>query len=149
MKSIFNNDDYKETVRRIEALRTDSQRKWGKMDVAQMMAHCSQAVEVALGDWQLKRTLLGRIFGPLAKKDVLSEKPFKPGNPTAKEFRIVEPREFEKEKSRLLTLLDRMNKGGEAGATKHPHGFFGHITPKQWGEMQWKHLDHHLRQFGV
>ncbi|HEU4718612.1 MAG TPA: DUF1569 domain-containing protein [Bacteroidia bacterium] len=149
MKTIFNASDYAGIEERINRLTPSSPALWGKMNVAQMLAHCSATVEMALGDVVLKRLFIGRIIGPLVKKKFLGEEPFKQGNPTAREFTITDPRDFEKEKQRLLGLMKRLHEGGEAGATKHPHGFFGPLTPAQWGQTQWKHFDHHLRQFGV
>lgn len=149
MKSIFNETDYRELVKRIEAVQPGNPRQWGKMDVAQMLAHCCLTMRVAIGETKIKRRFIGRILGPLFKKSFLSETPFKPDNPTAPEFVMTDKQEFEKEKTQLLALVKKFHEGGEAGATKHPHGFFGKMTPKQWGETQWKHLDHHLRQFGA
>jgi hypothetical protein len=79
----------------------------------------------------------------------VSEKPLGKSSPTAKEFIITDKREFDKEKAELLELIKRFHEGGEKGATTFPHSFFGEMTPHEWGFTQWKHLDHHLRQFGV
>jgi hypothetical protein len=149
MKTIFNETDYKDLVQRIESVQPGNKRAWGKMDSAQMLAHCCFAMQLALGETKLKRRLIGRILGPMIKKSFLSETPFKPNNPTAPEFLMTEPKDFEKEKARLLELVKKLHEAGEAGTTKHPHGFFGHLTPAQWGQTQWKHLDHHLRQFNA
>ena len=148
MKSMFNEADYTAMVKRIESMRADSPRQWGKMNQAQLMNHCVHGVKLAMGELHLKRSLLGRIIGPLVKKSFLAETPFKPNLPTAPELVISGEKDFEKEKAELLRLVKKFHEAGEAGATKHPHGFFGKLTAKQWGETQWKHLDHHLRQFG-
>lgn len=145
---MFNEADYTAMVKRIEKMQADSPRQWGKMNQAQLMHHCVHGVKLAIGEVRLKRSFLGRIIGPLVKKGFLSDKPFKPNLPTAPELVVSEQKDFEKEKADLLRLVKKFYEGGEAGATKHPHGFFGELTPKQWGETQWKHLDHHLRQFG-
>lgn len=149
MNTIFNPSDYENIRKRIENLKPDAARQWGKMDSAQMLAHVSETVRMAIGEVKLKRIFLSYIFGPLVKKSYLGPKPFKPGSPTAAEFTIADPRDFEKEKTRLLELVKRLHEGGEAKVTRHPHGFFGELTPEQWGVTQWKHLDHHLRQFGA
>jgi hypothetical protein len=149
MKTIFNETDYSELIKRIESIQPTNARRWGKMDAAQMLAHCCFAMELALGEKTLKRSFLGRILGPMVKKSFLSDKPFNQNSPTAPEFLIVDQKDFDKEKARLLILAKKLHTAGEAGATKHPHGFFGHLTPQQWGETQYKHLDHHLRQFGA
>jgi hypothetical protein len=119
------------------------------MNVSQMLAHCSETTRMALGEVKLKRLLIGRIFGPLARKNYLGPYPFAKKTPTAAEFRISGSRDFEKEKQRLLELLKRLHEAGEKGVTRHPHGFFGELSPEQWGITQWKHFDHHLRQFGA
>ena len=149
MKTLFDSNDYSEITQRLEKLTPSSQRLWGKMDVAQMLAHCVEPLEMATGRKKLKRQFLGYIFGWLAVKDYLSEKPFKPNLPTAEGFKIADKREFDLEMSRLKKLMQQFHQGGEANATTHPHSFFGQLTQKQWGETQYKHLDHHLRQFGV
>lgn len=133
---------------RLDSLRPDSTRQWGKMDIAQMLAHCQQPLRVALGELPLKRMLIGILFGRLAKKKLLSPKPWKPGMPTAPEFKITDAREFAKEKAALRALVERFGKGGPAALTQKPHPFFGPMTPGEWQTLQWRHLDHHLRQFG-
>lgn len=149
METLFDKKTYDTITARVGALTPSTQQVWGKMNVAQMLAHCAEAIEMANGDKKLPRIFLGRILGPLVKKGFLSEAPFRKNSPTAKSLVIADEKNFEKEKQRLLDLLQRFNTGGEAHATTHPHTFFGHLTQKQWGEMQWKHMDHHLRQFGV
>ena len=148
MKTIFNDADYAAIMKRIESMQADSPRQWGKMTQDQVMHHCAHAAKLAIGEVRLKRSLLGRILGPIAKKGFLEDKPFKRSLPTASELVVSNKYDFEKEKAELISLVKKLHEGGEAGATKHPHGFFGDLTPQQWGESQWKHLDHHLRQFG-
>ncbi len=149
MKSIFNPSDYHELIKRIECIQHNSPSLWGKMDVAQMMAHCNGTMKVAVGDLKIDRSFLGKLIGGMVKKSFLSEKPFSRNSPTAKEFVVRDPKDFTKEKAVLLSYVKRFHEGGEKGATTHPHSFFGELTPQQWGESQWKHLDHHLRQFGA
>jgi hypothetical protein len=89
------------------------------------------------------------LFGKLAKKSVVGEKPFKRNLPTAPSFIVKGEKNFEEEKAKLLELVNTFASGGEKGLTKDPHPFFGAMTPREWDTSQWKHLDHHLRQFGV
>lgn len=133
---------------RLDSLRPDSARQWGKMDAAQMLAHCQQPLRVALGDLPLKRSLIGLLFGRMAKKKLLDPAPWKQGMPTAPEFKITNPRDFAKEKAALRELVVRFGKGGPGALTKAPHPFFGPLTTDEWQALQARHLDHHLRQFG-
>lgn len=134
---------------RIEKLRPDSPRTFGKMTIAQMLAHCQQPLRVALGELRLKRSLVGILFGRMAKKQLLAPKPWKPGSPTAPQFKITDPRDFAKEKQALLAIVRRFGEGGPAALMKEPHPFFGAMTADEWQQLQWRHLDHHLQQFGA
>lgn len=134
---------------RLHSLRSDSPRQWGKMEAGEMLAHCQVALRVALGDLKLKRGLIGLLFGRLAKKKLMKPGVFGRNMPTAPEFRVGPGKDFEKEKQTLLGLVKRFGEGGPAGVTKEEHPFFGPMTAEEWDTLQWKHLDHHLRQFGV
>jgi hypothetical protein len=134
---------------RIDALHADCRRQWGKMTIGQMLAHCQQPLRVALGELPLKRSLVGLLFGRLAKKKLLSPAPWKPGMPTAPEFRIADARDFARERTALRELVRRFGESGPAALTKLPHPFFGPLTVDEWQALQWRHLDHHLRQFGA
>jgi LPS sulfotransferase NodH len=69
--------------------------------------------------------------------------------PTAKSLVVADERDLGKECQRLSTLVERFAAGGPQGCTKHPHTFFGRMTPEEWAKLMYKHVDHHLRQFGV
>ena len=149
MKSVFEPEARQQLVARLDALRPDSARQWGKMDPAQMLGHCANALETATGDRPMKQGLLGKILMPFFRKSILGEKPFSRNSPTDPTFVIRDPRDFEAEKRRLLTLLDRFVAAGPDNAGKYVHSFFGKMTGQEWGELTHKHLDHHLQQFGV
>jgi hypothetical protein len=85
----------------------------------------------------------------MAKKKLMADAPFKKNLPTAKSFLVKDERNFQAEKNKLLQLVDRFITQGESALTKEPHPFFGKLTTNEWDILQWKHLDHHLRQFGV
>ena len=118
------------------------------MDVAQMMAHCSAALEMASGKLVAKRTLLGWIVGPRVRHVLTDDSPFPRNSPTAKELK-VRICDFTREHERLKQCVRQFHHGGESQCTRHPHPFFGKITPLEWSTGMYKHLDHHLKQFGV
>lgn len=135
---------------RIARLTPDSERQWGKMDVAQMLAHCSAAIELAEGKVTPPRILLGRLLGPLAKKSLIVQgKPMMRNAKTEKSALVMDKRDFVVERERLRESIDRFASGGPGICTKHPHFFFGPLTPNEWAALMYQHLDHHLRQFGV
>jgi hypothetical protein len=149
MKSLFEAAVAEEVKERMAQLRQDNERQWGKMNPAQALAHCSSAMEVAVGMKSPPRSFIGRLFGRLAKSSILSEKPIARNMPTDKSFVVNDDRDFEAERQRLHRLIDRFAADGPAGCTRHPHSFFGPLTPTEWAELNYKHLNHHLRQFGV
>jgi len=120
------------------------------MSLAQMLAHCSAGFEMAAGQIRPSRALIGRIIGPAVKRVVVrDEEPMRRNSPTAKELLMKGEWDFEAERKRLSDLIDRFAAAGPAACTSHPHPFFGTLTPDEWAIMMYKHMDHHLRQFGV
>lgn len=149
MKSLFDPTENQNIIKRIQKLSPSSTAQWGKMNVAQMLTHCQQPILVAYGELKLKRNFMGVLFGSMVKRMLLKEEIYKPGMPTAKQFIVTDQREFEKEKKLLIDLIQRFSKQGSDGIRKDPHPFFGKLTAEEWDLMQWKHLDHHLRQFAA
>jgi len=150
MKNLFEPATAKEIRERIGRLCATSQRQWGKMTAPQAMAHCSVAMEWAVGDNNPPRMFIGRIFGPIAKSQVLKdEKPMRRNTPTAKSLVVSDERNLAKECQRLSALIERFCTGGPQHCTRHPHTFFGDLTPEEWAALMYKHVDHHLRQFGA
>lgn len=149
MKSLFDTKTNEEIISRINLLTTDSKNQWGKMSVSQMVTHAQRPLLVAFGELKLKRGLIGILFGTMAKKSLVKPEPFKRNLPTDPNFIVREQREFEQEKQKLIELVKRFAASGPAGLSQEPHPFFGKLTVAEWDILQAKHLDHHLRQFGV
>jgi hypothetical protein len=149
MKSLFEPAATEEIKERMAQLRPDSERQWGKMSPAQALAHCSAAMEVSVGLKFPPRNLFGRLIGRRVLATFLAGKPFPRNSPTDKSFVVKDDRDFGAERQQLLELIDRFTAGGPEGCTKHPHSFFGPLTPAEWAQLNYIHLDHHLRQFGV
>jgi hypothetical protein len=149
VKNLFAASSAIEIRNRIQRLRPDRQKQWGAMNVAQMMSHCSGWLEMAAGLSSPPRSLAGRIFGGMAKKSVLSEEPIRRNMPTEKSLTRNDERQFDEEQRRLIDWVDRFSGGGPERCTTHPHCFFGPMTPVEWAILGYKHLDHHLRQFGA
>ena len=149
MQNLFNSTDRDELVRRLSNLQPSSPRQWGKMDAAQMLAHCAAALEVACGDPIRKQALVGRVLAPFVRKSFLGEKPFQRNAPTDPAFKIAGDRDFAAERIRLAALIERFASRGPAAAEGLVHSFFGRLTADEWGRLMYKHLDHHLRQFNA
>ncbi len=147
IKNLFDNIVKEELIERINRLTPETERKWGKMNVAQMLAHLQMQIEVAYGTRIVKGNLLMKLMVPLFKKSLYNEKPWKSGLPTDKSFITTgESKDFETEKNKLLGLVEKFS---ETAIRDTPHPIFGKMTKEQWSNATWKHLDHHLKQFGV
>ena len=149
MKTIFDTETRDELFERLGRLSPQSERQWGKMAPSQMMEHVARALDMAMGKKPMKQIFLGKVLSRFFKKEFLGEKPFKPNRPTGPDFRIKDEPEFEATRARLSRQINEFHDLGESGLDGNVHGFFGPLTGKQWGETQYKHLDHHFRQFGV
>ncbi len=148
MKTLFDTDACEEVLSRVEKLQPSTERQWGKMNAAQMMAHCSAGFDLASGRLVRPRALIGRLIGPFFKSIYSNDKPFSRSTPTDDKLRISDTRDFSREKELLKVCIQQFHQGGEAQCTTHPHPFFGPLTPREWGIGMYKHMDHHLRQFG-
>jgi hypothetical protein len=149
MQNLYDRGDRDGLVGRLSALQPSNARLWGKMNVSQMLAHCSVALEVPCGDRIKRQGLLGRIMSPFVRSSVLGLKPFVHNAPSDPEYRITDDRDFEKERARLAALVDRFCSRGTAATDGVVHPFFGRLSSDEWGRLMYKHLDHHLRQFGA
>lgn len=149
MKTLFDSADRQELVARLEKLQPAAVRQWGKMTPPQALCHCSRALETATGDRPLKQKLIGKILAPLVRKSALGEKPFGKNSPTDPSFVVSDERDLAAERARLLELIDRLVQRGPQGAAQYTHAFFGKLSGDEWGTLMYKHIDHHLRQFGA
>lgn len=147
LKNLFDANVKQNIIDRINKLSIHSKPQWGQMNVAQMMAHLQQPIGVAEGTHKLPRTLFARIVGPMVKSIIYNDKPFKRNLPTDKSFVMTSyEKDFEKEKQ---TLINMINNFKEENIVNEVHPFFGKLTKEQWSKGTYKHLDHHLQQFGV
>jgi hypothetical protein len=151
MKNLFDATVADEVRARVGELEPQSERRWGRMTVGQMMAHCSVSLQWAVGEVVPDRLPLpARVMGRLVKPLVLrNDDLMRKNSPTANSLVVADERDFAEERDRLLELIDRFVTGGAAACTRNRHSFFGEMTPEEWAVLTYKHLDHHLRQFGV
>ena len=149
METLFDSVSYREALRRVESIRSDSRRQWGKMTVAQMLEHSARALEIAAGKKDSKQAFLGKMIGWIFWKGFVGPKPFQKNGPSSPAFVVQGEPDFGPTKERLKTLLGEFHALGEQGCDGNIHGFFGRMTGTEWGVTQYKHMDHHLRQFGA
>lgn len=150
MKTIFDPNTRDELMERIGRLRPDAERQWGKMTPVQAMEHTARVLEMATSDEQpIKQIFLGKALGWIFKGQFLGEKPFRKNAPTGPDYIIKDEPDLELTRERLKELITKFHTLDSDALDGNVHPFFGPLTGKQWGETQYKHVDHHLRQFGV
>ena len=146
MKSILSKSTRDELIQRINLLNDQSTAQWGKMNIHQMLKHCILCEEMFLGKKKYKQVFIGRIFGKIALKQMLKdEKPLGRKAPTGFDFKNLESSgNLVAEKDKWISLI-----GEYANYSNHDfeHWFFGKMTKEQVGFFDYKHIDHHLRQF--
>ena len=150
MKNVFNATDVDGIIERVNSLIPSTKGLWGKMNVAQMLAHCNVTYEFVYDsnhppNGAVKKFLL-TLF---VKSSVVGEKPYKKNTRTAPEFLMTGEKDFEKEKARLIDYLKKTQELGEDHFDNKESRSFGPLTVSEWNIMFYKHLDHHLGQFGV
>jgi hypothetical protein len=147
-KGLYSEAVYQECLKRIEQLTAETRPQWGRMTAAQMLSHSSEILEVSNGK-ELKNTpFLAKLFKGMIRTMVVNQKPYPKNTKTHPQYRKVSDYDFGMEKKRLLTALDTFSKKEKsAGRPKHP--LFGEMTSEERSWGMYKHLDHHLTQFGV
>lgn len=148
MKSLFDEADRRAILARIDRLTPESPRQWGTMDVLKMLCHCTDQLRMALGE--VTDTVTGPAIYrfPPVRWLVINVLPWPQGAPTAPALLRGEPEAFERDRDHLVAAVERfVARGPEADWAPHP--LFGALDGTQWGRLAHRHLDHHLRQFGV
>ncbi|EDP97998.1 DUF1569 domain-containing protein [Kordia algicida OT-1] len=151
MKSLFDPNVHSEIQSRIESLTPDTTASWGKMSVGQMCTHCQKPLELSMGKIGLsgkKPGFMKRMVFKLYKPLMYNDKPWSKNLPTVRDFVVADEKDVAAEKAKLSALVTEFHQ--QKDTTQWPaHPMFGKFTHEQWGKMQYKHLDHHLTQFGV
>lgn len=150
MKSVFDRNSVDEILKRIDSLNADTKAQWGKMSVSQMLAHCCVTYEMIYDNIHPKpNALMKFILKQFVKAKVVGEGPYPKNSPTAPQFIIKSDKDFSTEKARLKEYIERTLKMGSAAFENKESHSFGKLSISEWNNMMYKHLDHHLSQFGV
>ena len=147
MRTLFNSNDRANLYHRLDGLTAESNPQWGKMDCPQMLAHIADGIRMALGELPVKAKGGPLRFPPL-RYAIIYWLPFPKGAPTAPELLARRAADCHRETAELKELMERCAAcAGTAEWAEHPA--FGQLSERDWGALMYKHIDHHLRQFGV
>ena len=150
LPDIFNPEVAAGVVMRINQLTPETKPVWGTMSVDKMLAHCNVTYEMVYDNKHKKPGSIGRfVLKLLVKPTVTNEKPYRKKSQTAPAFIIKDERNFEQEKQRLVAYLQRVVQDGRKSFEGKESNSFGQLNADEWNNMFYKHLDHHLSQFGV
>jgi hypothetical protein len=147
MKSIWQDDDRQELNDRVAHVAWDRRAEWGKFTAPKMICHLADSLKMAMGDLPVASKRLPIRYPPL-KQLIIYVAPFPKSAPTAPELLAREPREFSSDVTDVQSLLAR---AGSARTTDSwpEHPAFGKLSKKAWGVLIYRHMDHHLKQFGA
>jgi len=147
---MFNEKETQTVINRIKKLNNEAQPQWGKMSVDQMLAHCNVTYEMIYDKKYPKPNAFKRwMLKSIVKPIVVGDKPFKKNSRTAPEFIVTDTKNFDLEKNRLIDFINRTQQLGSTHFENKASHSFGALTHKEWNTMFYKHLNHHLNQFGV
>ncbi|SEF67937.1 Protein of unknown function [Halpernia humi] len=151
MQNIFDAKDAQTYIDRINNLTPKSQGKWGRMSVDQMLAHCNVSYELVYEPQKHKKTnAIAKFFiKKFVKSKIVNEQGYKQNLPTGPAFRILESKDFEAEKARLIGFIQKTQQLGPDAFEGKENAVFGELKASEWNNMFAKHLNHHLEQFGV
>lgn len=151
LPNIFTKEVSEQVIARIEQLTPETQPLRGKMNAAQMLAHCCVSYEYGFEPEKHKRPnwLMRQIVTLMAKKMVTSEGPFPKNSRTSPDMVMDTPHDFAVEQQRLVGFIRRVQEQGADYYDGLESRSFGKLTKEEWNNLIYKHLDHHLNQFGV
>jgi hypothetical protein len=150
LPNIFSKEVSEQMIARINKLSATTTPQWGKMDVAQMLAHLNVPFEYAFENKHKKPNFLfGFMLKNFVKGGVVNEKPYKQNSGTAPDFIIKGERDFYTEKTRLINYIKQLASNPAESYEGRDYLPFGKMTATEWNNLFYKHLDHHMTQFGV
>jgi hypothetical protein len=147
MPTLFDPSARAKLVSRLSGLTPDRRPLWGRLDAARVQTHLAAQLRMALGDLTCRSKNTPFRY-PVVRELIIYVLPWPKGAPTAPELLATEPADFEADRQALIQLVERMGtRNPEEPFGEHPA--FGPLSRRAWGVLGWRHLDHHLRQFGL
>jgi len=147
--NLLNPDAAEAIINRVLRLRVSQPAYWGEMNATEMLLHCNLCNSQILTESksgqktkvkQLLLRLLVIYMGSNFKKNIRADK----RNDTKGR---IKSSDFDVEKKRFIQLVKQFPNVNKPLTLTHPA--FGNISTREWGVAAYKHMDHHLRQFGL
>ncbi len=150
LPNYFSKEVSEKLIQRINLLHPSTAPVWGTMQVSQMLAHCNVTYDMLFTDkYPEPNFFVKALLKLFVKPTVVGDKPYKKLSQTAPAFLIKDERDFENEKHKLLANISKTVALGENHFEGKSSNSFGTLNAKEWNNLFYKHLDHHLSQFGA
>jgi hypothetical protein len=150
LPNIFTQEVTRKLNQRLHKITHETQPTWGKMNAGQMLAHCNVTYEMAIEEKHAKAKGLKKlILTKFVKPIVTGEKPYKKNSRTAPEFLVSDKQDFDLQMKRIKDYLSKTVELGTPHFEGKMSNSFGNLKAIEWNNMFYKHLNHHLIQFGV
>jgi uncharacterized protein DUF1569 len=147
MKSIWQDEARQELDVRVGKLAWDHPAAWGTFTAPKMVCHLADSLRMAMGDLKVANKNLPIRYPPL-KQLIIYVAPFPKGAPTAPELLARQPSEWANDIADVQALLARAASARTTDSWPE-HPAFGRLSRRAWGVLIYRHMDHHLKQFGA
>jgi hypothetical protein len=149
--NIYSPETTVELATRISSLTNETPALWGKMNAGQMLSHCCVAYQQVLGENTDKPGMIMKwMLKTFFKQSMVNEVPYRPNLPTGPTFvRLNQNFDIETEKGKLIAYVQKIQELGPEQLSARPSLSLGKLSAMEWNNLLYKHIDHHLRQFGV
>lgn len=152
MKTLANETDKNEVLQRLNKVRHDSSRQWGKMTAHQMVCHLNDSFKAGTGEKVVsnRSNFISRTFMRWFALQVPFTWPkgVKTMPEMDQEIGGTKPDEFAVDRLELEKTVERFTAIAQDFQWL-PHPIFGDMSHAEWLRWGYLHMDHHLRQFGV
>jgi hypothetical protein len=151
LPNIYTPETTVELATRISSLTNETPALWGKMNAGQMLSHCCVAYQQVLGENTDKPGMIMKwMLKTFFKQSMVNEVPYRPNLPTGPTFvRLNQNFDIETEKGKLIAYVQKIQELGPEQLSARPSLSLGKLSAMEWNNLLYKHIDHHLRQFGV
>lgn len=147
MPSIWNEADRRSLDNRLQAMQAGNKATWGQMSLKEMLDHLAKSLGIATGETKCAPKSGPFRYWPI-RVLIIHVVPWPKGAPTAPELLVKTHGDWQQNRKAVREAITRIG-ALDSSATLHEHPAFGRISRHSWGVLMYRHVDHHLRQFGV
>lgn len=149
MKNVLTEDGLNDILTRLEKLTCDTVPEWGTMNAAQMLSHCTVSIKLAFNEMEPEYNEKYLAIGKMVRSKLFDSEVFTKNVPTTKEFLNTDGENYDKNKLIFIDYIKRFNEADPSYVNTGSHPYFGRLGMNEWGQLIYKHTNHHFVQFGI